>query len=54
MRDNYLPSMRPQPDAADGKEVTVQTRDWEIAVGQAETLAKLAGKVPAGLDRALA
>lgn len=43
----------PQPDAADGKGVTEQARDWEIAVGQAETLAKLAGKVPAGLNRAL-
>jgi predicted metal-dependent peptidase len=43
----------PPPDAADGKDVSEQARDWEIAVGQAETLAKLAGKVPAGLNRAL-
>jgi predicted metal-dependent peptidase len=29
------------------------SRDWQIAVEQAETLAKLAGKVPAGLGRSL-
>jgi predicted metal-dependent peptidase len=43
----------PLPDAADGKDVTEQARNWQIAVDQAETLAKLAGKVPAGLNRAL-
>lgn len=30
-----------------------QARDWQIAVEQAETLAKLAGKAPAGLQRTL-
>ena len=30
-----------------------QVREWEIAVNQATTIAKHAGKVPAGLDRTL-
>lgn len=43
----------PAPDETDGKTVDEQARDWQIAVEQAETLSKLAGKVPAGLDRCL-
>jgi predicted metal-dependent peptidase len=43
----------PEPEAADGKDITEQAREWQIAVEQAETLAKLAGKVPAGLERSL-
>jgi predicted metal-dependent peptidase len=43
----------PAADEADGKTEDEQARDWQIAVEQAETLSKLAGKVPAGLDRCL-
>ncbi|NYF79064.1 vWA domain-containing protein [Granulicella arctica] len=43
------------PDAADadGKDTDEQARDWQIAVEQAETISKLAGKLPAGLERSL-
>ena len=43
------------PDAADaeGKDADEQARDWQIAVEQAETISKLAGKLPAGLERSL-
>ena len=43
----------PGPENADGKDVVEQARDWQIAVEQAETLSKLAGKSPAGLERSL-
>jgi predicted metal-dependent peptidase len=43
----------PLPKDDDGKEAAEQARDWQIAVEQAGSLAKLAGKVPAGLGRAL-
>jgi predicted metal-dependent peptidase len=43
----------PAADEADGKPEDEQARDWQIAVEQAETLSKLAGKIPAGLDRCL-
>ena len=43
----------PAAEEADGKTGDEQARDWQIAVEQAETLSKLAGKVPAGLDRSL-
>ena len=43
----------PAAAEADGKTEDEQARDWQIAVEQAETLSKLAGKVPAGLDRSL-
>lgn len=43
----------PGPEAVDGKDIAEQARDWQIAVEQAETLAKLAGKIPAGLERSL-
>ena len=38
---------------ADEKDSSEQARDWQIAVEQAESLAKLAGKVPAGLERSI-
>ena len=38
----------PQPENEEGKTVTEQARDWQIAVEQAENVAKLAGKLPAG------
>jgi predicted metal-dependent peptidase len=44
-------------DAPSGNEETPsveeQTREWSVAVNQAVTLAKQAGRVPAGLDRTL-
>jgi len=43
----------PEPSDADGKNADEQARDWQIAVEQAETISKLAGKVPAGLERSL-
>jgi predicted metal-dependent peptidase len=43
------------PEPADGMEPTVaeQVREWQIAVEQAENVAKLAGKLPGGAVRAL-
>lgn len=43
----------PLPDDEEGKDAADQARDWQIAVEQAESLAKLAGKVPVGLARSL-
>jgi predicted metal-dependent peptidase len=43
----------PMPADDEGKTEAEQARDWQIAVEQAETLAKLAGKAPAGLGRVL-
>jgi predicted metal-dependent peptidase len=43
----------PAAEEADGKTDDEQARDWQIAVEQAETLSKLAGKIPAGLARSL-
>jgi predicted metal-dependent peptidase len=43
----------PEPSDADGKNADEQARDWQIAVEQAETISKLAGKLPAGLERSL-
>jgi len=43
----------PEAANADGKDAAEQARDWQIAVEQAETISKLAGKVPAGLERSL-
>jgi predicted metal-dependent peptidase len=43
----------PKPEEADGKDIAEQAREWQIAVEQAETLSKIAGKVPAGLERSL-
>jgi predicted metal-dependent peptidase len=41
----------PEPENGEGNTVAEQTRDWQIAVEQAETVAKLAGKLPAGVTR---
>jgi predicted metal-dependent peptidase len=43
----------PEPEAADGKDIAEQAREWQIAVEQAQSLAKLVGKIPAGLERSL-
>jgi predicted metal-dependent peptidase len=43
----------PLTEEADGKDSSEQARDWQIAVEQAESLAKLAGKVPTGLERSI-
>ena len=44
----------PVAEEAGGKGADEQARDWHIAVEQAETLSKLAGKIPAGLERCIA
>lgn len=43
----------PSAEDSDGKTHDEQARDWQIAVEQAETLAKIAGKVPAGIERSI-
>jgi predicted metal-dependent peptidase len=43
----------PQPEGDDGDTVAEQAREWKIAVEQAENIAKLAGKLPAGITRSL-
>jgi predicted metal-dependent peptidase len=43
----------PEPEAESGPSVSEQSRDWQIAVEQAETVAKVAGKLPGGAVRAL-
>jgi predicted metal-dependent peptidase len=43
----------PAAGEADGKTEKEQVRDWQIAVEQAQTLSKVAGKIPAGLERCL-
>jgi len=47
----------PQPDASQPDEETPtieeQAREWDVAVNQATTVARQAGKVPAGLNRTL-
>jgi predicted metal-dependent peptidase len=43
----------PEPEMADGKDVAQHAREWQIAVEQAQTISKIAGKVPAGLERSL-
>jgi predicted metal-dependent peptidase len=42
----------PEPEG-DGDTVAEQVREWKIAVEQAENIAKLAGKLPAGVTRGL-
>ena len=42
-----------EPKAESGPSVAEQEREWEIAVEQAETVAKVAGKLPGGAVRAL-
>ncbi len=41
------------PAPTDGDSNAGQAREWQIAVQQAESLAKQAGKVPAGIERTL-
>ena len=43
----------PEPENGQGDTVAEQARDWQIAVEQAENVAKLAGKLPAGMTRSL-
>ena len=43
----------PQPEGDDGDTVAEQAREWKIAVEQAENVAKLAGRLPAGVTRSL-
>jgi Putative metallopeptidase domain len=43
----------PEPEAESGPSVAEQAREWQIAVEQAETLAKVAGKLLGGAVRAL-
>jgi predicted metal-dependent peptidase len=43
----------PEPGNGEGDTVAEQARDWQIAVEQAENVAKLAGKLPAGVERSL-
>jgi hypothetical protein len=43
----------PEPEGDDGDTVAEQAREWKIAVEQAENVAKLAGKLPAGITRSL-
>jgi predicted metal-dependent peptidase len=42
-----------EPEGHDGDTVAEQARKWKIAVEQAENIAKLAGKSPAGMTRSL-
>ena len=43
----------PEPGAESGPSVAEQAREWQIAVEQAETVAKVAGKLQGGAVRAL-
>jgi predicted metal-dependent peptidase len=43
----------PDPKEDDCETVAGQVREWKIAVEQAENVAKLAGKLPAGITRSL-
>jgi predicted metal-dependent peptidase len=43
----------PEPKGESGPSVSEQAREWQIAVEQAETVAKVAGKLPLGAVRAL-
>ena len=43
----------PEPEEGEGDTVAEQAREWKIAVEQAENVAKLAGKLPAGVTRSL-
>jgi predicted metal-dependent peptidase len=42
----------PEPEAESGPSLAEQAREWQIAVEQAETVAKVAGKLPGGAVRA--
>jgi len=43
----------PEPESGEEDAVAEQARDWQIAVEQAENVAKLAGRLPAGVTRSL-
>ena len=43
----------PAPEEGDSTSIAQQAREWQIAVEQAETVAKVAGKLPGGAVRAL-
>ncbi len=43
----------PAPEEGDGPSIAEQAREWQIAVEQAETVAKVAGKLPGGTVSAL-
>lgn len=43
----------PDPEAESGPSVAEQAREWQIAVEQAETVARVAGKLPGGAIRAM-
>jgi predicted metal-dependent peptidase len=43
----------PAPEEGEGPSIAEQARKWQIAVEQAETVAKVAGKLPGGAVRAL-
>ena len=43
----------PAPEGGDSPSIAEQAREWQIAVEQAETVAKVAGKLPGGAVRAL-
>ena len=43
----------PAPEEGDSTSIAEQAREWQIAVEQAETVAKVAGKLPGGAVRAL-
>ncbi|HZD47702.1 MAG TPA: VWA-like domain-containing protein, partial [Silvibacterium sp.] len=43
----------PEREDGEGESVAEQERDWKIAVEQAENVATLAGKLPAGVTRSL-
>ncbi len=43
----------PEPEDGGGKTVAEQAREWQIAVEQAQSVAKLAGKMPVGTSAAL-
>ncbi len=43
----------PAPVGEEGPSISEQAREWQIAVEQAESVAKLAGKLPAGAVRTL-
>jgi len=43
----------PEPEAESEPSIAEQAREWQIAVEQAETVAKVAGKLPGGAVRAL-
>jgi predicted metal-dependent peptidase len=43
----------PEPEEDGGESVEEQAREWQIAVEQAESVARLAGKMPAGAMRSI-